>query len=162
MIEDVIEGIKAILISDMNNQVAILNTEFTDFAISSILEGDIHTSEKSYFSNYPSIIIMGDRTSVIHHMSVKDLSHSIILSCSVRDQDEEVLTRKIYRYLKVVERILENNNFLKEFNTTDGVLTKMIIKGYRYSPMFMKEDENDFKKDFVIHFEASERVLIGA
>lgn len=162
MIEDVLNGIRDKLIDGMQVEIAAINAEFNDnIRLTNITSKDIFTYEKASFQNYPNIIIIGTKTPVNYYMSAKDLMHFIILSCSIVDSNEEDLTKRMYRYLIVVRRIIENNDFLKEFSTTEGKLIELLIDEYRYSPMFTEEDSDNYKKDFYINMIAKERLLIG-
>jgi hypothetical protein len=162
MIEEILEGIKTRLVSGLPPQLAIIDNQMKDGnKLDLIEETNIFLSELGNYQSYPLIILIGDTTNTNYKMNAKNDLHSIILSCAVCDTDEVVLAKKLYRYMVAIRRVIEANNFLQEFSTTDGNVIQLLIDSYSYSPMFMGNETDSFLKDCSMKLTATERLLMG-
>lgn len=161
MVEKIIEELKEKIVSDMPAQIATINSQMNDsLLISTIPKGSIYLYESESYQNYPNITIVPRKTNPNYHQNAKTPEHLILVGCSVTNTNEVLLTKSVLRYLIVLRRILEANDFLRGIDTIDGTILQVLVETYEYEQMRVNE-KTEYLKEFFILLKAQERLLMN-
>lgn len=155
MIEDIVNKIKSLLETNLparldeielaRNDGIVLNDIAAYYVINKL--GDM-------IVRYPCIFILGEETPSANRIGRKrEWKHKTTIRVFSRDVDEEILQRKLWRYVEAVEKVLNKDI------TLAGAATYSVITAHKYSPAY--KAGMLFIRDASLSLEVSERYSVG-
>lgn len=157
MIEEVIDALKTTLVENLSTTLDTIDAEHADsITLEDIPTDRIFTYDVRFLQTVPAIGLeaMGsplDQMISGTNYSPNDFTHSIRVICSIGDTDKERLTRKSFRYLDALWRIIKNNPGLGR-----SQIINTIIINHVHSNFY--EKKNNYRKAFYIALNVKERV----
>ncbi|MGR3310664.1 MAG: hypothetical protein ACUZ77_07800, partial [Candidatus Brocadiales bacterium] len=109
---------------------------------------------KDMIVSYPCIFILGEETPSANRIGKKrEFRHKIIIRIFSRDVEEEILQRKLWRYVEAVEKVLNQDE------TLAGAAIYSVITAHKYSPSY--KAGMLFVKDASLLIEVHERYSVN-
>lgn len=129
LIEEAVDVLKDYLSANMAAKLNELDTEYGDFELEDVQGWYI--AELSAIPEYPSVIILGDRTDIDGGGDeFQRYSHIIMIACLASDADAERLRRRLYRYIRAVAELIRAGEASFDYIT--------ILKQFEYSPLYTR------------------------
>lgn len=159
MIEDVIDGLKSLIVANLPAMLDVIDAEKADGIVLADIPTDlIFTYGEQTLPTVPAIILLAqgsppDQMISGTSNSPTDFTHSIYVICIVDDTNVEQLTRKSFRYLDALWRIIKGNSTLDMQQVIDTIITD-----HAHSNHYQKSSA--YRKDFYLKLSVKERITV--
>lgn len=159
MIEEVIDALKTLIVTGLPAMLNTIDAEKADEIILEDIPTDlIFTYGEQSLPTVPAIILLAqgsppDQMISGTNYSPTDFTHSIYVICVVDDTDKEVLTRKSFRYLDALWRIIKATPQLNRAQVIDTLITD-----HAHSNHYQKSGA--YRKDFFLKLSVKERITV--
>lgn len=155
MIEDIVNKIKLMLETNLPARLDEIEASRNDgIVLNDIAAYYVTNRLKDMLVSFPCIFILGEETPSANRIGKKrDFRHRIIIRIFIRDVDEEILQRQLWRYMEAVEKVLNQDV------TLGGVATYSVITAHKYNPAY--KAGMLFVKDTSLVLEVDERYFVN-
>lgn len=159
MIEEVIDALKSTLVTNLPAMLDTIDAEKNDsIKLCDIPTDLIFTYSEQLLPTVPAIVLLAQGSppdGLISGESAKvnDFTHSIYVICVVGDTDKARLTRKSFRYLDALWRVIKNNYKLGMQQVIDTTITD-----HAHSNQYKKKGA--YRKDFYLKLNIKERITV--
>ncbi len=159
MIEEVIDALNTTLVTNLATKLDVIDAEKAyDIKLEDIPTDRIFTYEEQSLPTVPAIVLIAqgsppDQMISGTAYSPNDFTHSIFIVCVVGDTTIDRLTRKSFRYLDAIWRIIKDTPRLGRSQVIDTT-----IVDHAHSNYYKKE--GSYRKDFYIKISVKERITV--
>lgn len=160
MIEEVIDALKTLIVADLPAMLDTIDAEKADrIILEDILTDNIFTYEQRTLQNLPALVLIAQKSPPNQMISgtsysPTDFTHSIYVVCIVGDTNKEKLTRRSFRYLDSLWRIIKSTPRLgREPEVIDTIITD-------HAHLELYGKGGDYRKDFYLKLSVKERITV--
>lgn len=158
MIEEVIDALKTTLVANLSTTLDTIDAEHADsITLEDIPADRIFIYDKRLLQTVPAIILDArgsppDQMISGTNYSPNDFTHTIFVVCFVGDTDKDRLTRKSFRYLDALWRIIKNTPALGRAQIITTTITDHVHSNFL-------EKEGSYRKGFYLKLNVKERII---
>ncbi len=155
MIEDIVNKIKSLLETNLPAKLDAIEAARNDgIVLNNIAAYYVTNRLKDMIVNFPCIFILGEETPSANRIGRKrEFRHKIIIRIFIRDVDEEILQRQLWRYVEAVEKVLNQDV------TLGGAAINSVITAHKYNPAY--KAGMLFVRDVSLLLEVDERYSVN-
>ena len=159
MIEEVIDALKTTFVANLPAMLNTIDAEHGDgITLEDIPTDRIFTYGEQSLPTVPAIVLLAqgsppDQMISGTNRSPNDFTHSIYVICVIDDTNQENLTRRSFRYLDALWRIIKGTPGLGRNQVIDTTITD-----HAHSNHY--EKSGAYRKDFYLKLSVKERVTV--
>jgi hypothetical protein len=129
LIEPLLDAVRSYLLSDLPAKLLAVSADIGDGLELPMFDAEsVYTVDKVVLTAYPTLEIMPGTSREMRRIStnptVYDFDHQMVCAVSVAGMEEEPIARQLYRYLRGIAELLEEDTSLGGY-ALDTMLTEI-------------------------------------